>query len=318
MKQEKLAFVVPCYNEQKTLTNNIERFISILKKTISEHNLSQNSFICFVDDGSTDKSWDIIETAHKKYPNFIKGIKFTRNFGNQNAILAGLEYVNSKNIDCVITIDADLQQDENKIGEFIEKYKSGAEIVCGIRNNRKNDNIIKKLSSICFYKTMELLGARLIPNHSEYRLMSKNALNTIYLYQERNLFLRGVCFDTGLKCDYVYFDVKKREFDKSKFSFIALLRLAAWGITSFSVRPLRLIFYVGIFISCMSFVFAFYELYSELKGMQGFEGLRYYEIFEMFLAGIQILAIGIIGEYIGQILQEVKNRPRHIVEKKLD
>ena len=319
MDRKKLAIVVPCFNEEETLKSNIAKLINTLEDLIQKSLITQDSFICFIDDGSNDKTWELIENSHNENPQKVKGIKFTKNFGNQNAIISGLQYVHKQNVDCAITIDADLQQDINKIEEFIKKYNNGIEIVYGKRKNRKSDGLIKKWTGYAFYKFMNLMGAKIIPNHSEFRLMSKKALETLALYPERNLFLRGVFADTGLKSEFVEFEVKKREAGKSKFCTISLLKLAAEGITSFSVRPLRLIFFAGILVSIISISWGCWTLYRLLNDLPAKIGnVDYYEIFEMFMSGIQMLFIGIIGEYIGQILQEVKGRPRSIVEKELD
>ncbi len=320
MNKTKLAILVPCYNEEESLNYNIGRLKEILDELVAENIISKDSFLYFVDDGSKDKTWDLIEYAHKKYPKLIKGAKFTRNFGNQNAILAGLEGVHYTGIDCVITIDADLQQDETKVKEFILKFQQGADIVYGIRNDRDTDNFFKKIFSVLFYDFIKLMGVDLIPNHSEYRLMSKRALDMLSKYHEKNMFLRGIFREMGLQTDRVYFDVKKREYGRSKFNFLSLLRLAAWGITSFSVRPLRLIFYTGLIICLGTFSIGLIGLHRiYIQGLdQGFKSLDLFELFEAFIAGIQILSIGVIGEYIGQILQEIKARPRHLIDKELD
>ena len=321
MKSVKLAIVVPCLNEQFCLEHNIQTLISILENLEKKTLINKDSFLLFVDDGSTDETWQVILNAKEKFSSRIKGVKFTRNFGNQSAILAGLNTANKKNVDCVITIDADLQQDENKIEEFILKFLEGNEIVCGIRNNRKTDNIFKKISSLMFYKLVNLLGCKMIPNHSEFRLMSKRALDMLSLYRERNLFLRGIFPEFGLKTAYVYFDVKKRNYGHSKFNFISLFRLASWGITSFSVRPLRLIFYIGFFIAMTSFfigILSAYQLYFVHQKPFLLNSLNFFEIFSTFISGLQILCIGIIGEYIGQILQEIKSRPQYHIDCEFD
>lgn len=319
MDKKKLAVVVPCFNEEDSLKVNIEVFKNRLFSLMEKNLVTDDSFICFVDDGSKDSTWNLIENAHNLDHEHIKAIKFTKNYGNQKALIAGLEYAHKQSVDFAVTIDADLQQDESKIEEFIQKYNEGAHIVYGIRKDRKTDNFFKKLSSNAFYKFMELMGANIVPNHSEYRLMGKRALELLSQYPERNLFLRGIFFDTGLKSDYVEFDVKKREHGESKFNYFSLMRLAAAGITSFSVRPLRIIFYIGILISFISIIWGcatFYRLLIE--GIHAENHIDYYEIFEMFMSGLQMLCIGIIGEYVGQILQEVKGRPRAIIEKQLD
>lgn len=319
MDKKKLAVVVPCFNEEDSLKVNIDVFKKRLFSLMEKNLITDDSFVCFIDDGSKDSTWSLIESAHNQDPAHFKAIKFTKNYGNQKALIAGLEYAQKQNVDFAVTIDADLQQDESKIEEFIQKYNEGAQIVYGVRKDRKTDNFFKKLSSNAFYKFMEMMGANIVPNHSEYRLMGKRALDLLSQYPERNLFLRGIFFDTGLKSDCVEFDVKKREHGKSKFNYFSLMRLAAAGITSFSVRPLRIIFYIGILISFISIIWGcttFYRLLIE--GIHSENHIDYYEIFEMFMSGLQMLCIGIIGEYVGQILQEVKGRPRAIIEKQLD
>lgn len=319
MDKKKLAIVVPCYNEEDSLVVNIDILKEILFDLMKKEFVTDDSFICFVDDGSNDKTWKLIENAYKDDSLHFKGIKFTKNYGNQKAIISGLEYAQKNNVDCAITIDADLQQDVTKIEEFLLKFDQGNEIVYGIRKDRNSDNILKKFTSNAFYKFMNLMGADIVPNHSEYRLMSKKALDTLSEYKERNLFLRGIFFDTGLKSDYIEFDVKKREYGSSKFNYISLLKLAAAGITSFSVRPLRIIFYIGILISFVSICWGCWTAIRLIQDMPARIGdVDYYEIFEMFMSGLQMLCIGIIGEYVGQILQEVKGRPRCIIEKELD
>jgi glycosyltransferase involved in cell wall biosynthesis len=314
---DKLAVVVPCFDEEKSLKHNIARLKAVIDSLIEDNIISDESFLYFVDDGSKDGTWNLILEAHNKFSGKIKGVKFTRNFGNPSAILAGIEGACNKGADCVITIDADLQQDETKIKDFVLKYQGGADIVYGIRNNRKTDNFLKKFSAELFYKFMNIMGVKLTPNHSEYRLMGKRALDTLKLYKESNMFIRGIFHDMGLPIDTVCYDVKKREHGTSKFNFKSLLKLAGWAITSFSVRPLRIVLYVGLIISMTAFLLGIVGLFKISYNSNLFT-LDLFELFEAFISGIQILAIGIIGEYIGQILQEVKARPRHIVDQKLD
>lgn len=319
MDRKKLAIVVPCLNEEESLKINIDILKNTLNSLTEKGLITDDSFICFVDDGSKDKTWDLIEEAYNQDSKHIKALKFTKNYGNQKALIAGLEYARKQDIDCAVTIDADLQQDETKIEEFINKFNNGAEIVYGIRKDRDTDNFLKKLTSTAFYKLMEFNGAQIIANHSEYRLMSRKALDTLSLYKERNLFLRGIFIETGLKSDYVEFEVKKRAFGNSKFNYASLIKLAAEGITSFSIKPLRIIFYIGIMISLISILWGCWTIYRLVNDLPARIGaIDYYEIFEMFMSGLQMLCIGVIGEYVGQILQEVKGRPRSIVEKELD
>ena len=319
MGKNKLGVIVPCFNEEESLKVNIELLRQRLFLLMEKELISEDSFICFIDDGSKDKTWQLIVNAHQNDSKHIKALKFTKNYGNQKALIAGLEYAQKLEVDCAVTIDADLQQDESKIEEFLAKFNNGAEIVYGVRKDRKTDNFWKKFTSNAFYKFMNIMGANIMPNHSEYRLMSRKALDILAQYPERNLFLRGIFFDTGLKSEIVEFDVKKREFGKSKFGYGSLFRLAAAGITSFSVRPLRIIFYIGIIISLISICWGCWTAFRLLADLPARIGaIDYYEIFEMFMSGLQMLCIGIIGEYVGQILQEVKGRPRAIIEKELN
>lgn len=318
MSETKLAIVVPCFNEEETLPSSIARLKEILTDLICSDVVSENSFIYFVDDGSKDRTWQLLEEAHVESPNNVKALKFTRNFGNQRAIIAGLDSVYELGVDCAITIDADLQQDETKIKDFVKAYQGGAEIVCGIRNDRKTDGFFKKTTAVLFYKFMNFLGVNIPPNHSEYRLMSRKALEIISKYHEANLFLRGLFYELGLKTEYVYFGVKKREHGDSKFNFYSLARLAAHGIISFSVRPLRIVFLTGLIISIVSFIVGIVGLYNLILNGKHLPGLRPFDIFQTFIAGLQILCVGVIGEYIGQILEEVKARPRYVKDKELN
>jgi len=318
MSETKLAIVVPCFNEEETLPSTIVRLKEILDELISSDVVNASSYLYFVDDGSKDKTWEILENAHSDAPNHVKALKFTRNFGNQRAIIAGLDSVRELGVDCAITIDADLQQDETKIKDFVKKYQTGAEIVCGIRNNRKTDGFFKKSTALLFYKWMNILGVNIPPNHSEYRLVSKKALDIISDYHEANLFLRGLFYELGLKTEYIYFEVKKRELGDSKFNFISLARLAAHGIISFSVRPLRFVFLTGLAISTISFIVGIVGFYNLVLNGKHLPGLRPFDIFNTFIAGLQILCVGVIGEYIGQILEEVKARPRYVKDKELN
>ena len=318
MDKKKLAIVIPCFNEQDSLTQNISVLISVLENLVNEKLISKKSFLYFVDDGSNDKTWSIIQEANKKHRNKIYGLKFTRNFGNQSALIAGLENVLKKDADYVMTIDADLQQDESRIRDFVIKANEGVDIVFGVRNDRNTDGFLKKFSSLTFYKFMNLAGVNTIPNHSEYRLMSRRAVELFSLFRERNIFVRGIFSDMGLKTDIVNFDIKERQHGESKFNFISLFKLAAHGITSFSVRPLRLIFYTGIIVSFASFSVGILGAYRHYILGVSTLNLPIFEVVEVFFAGIQILAIGIIGEYIGQILQEVKARPRYLIDEELD
>ena len=309
-----LAIIIPCFNEAECLNYTVKRLLEILNKLENSNDIASNSFLFLVDDGSSDGSWNLISDLHNSYPDKIKAIKFSKNFGNQKAILAGLLEAEKYNADCYITIDADLQQDEEKIAEFIQKYKNGAQIVSGIRNDRKTDGFFKKFSALAFYKVMNILGVNIKVNHSDYRLIGKNALKALSCFQETNIFLRGMFNDIGFKKDYVYFDVKPRKLGKSKFTPFSLFSLALNGITSFSIIPLRFVSFIGIIMSLFSFflaIDAFIEHYFFHSTISGWTTIV---VALGLIGGIQILCIGIIGEYLGQLFYEVKNRPRYIIE----
>lgn len=316
MNNPKLAIVVPCYNEEECIEKTAKKLIEIIDELASREVISSESFLYLVNDGSQDKTWEIIEKLHG-FDERIKGLKFTRNFGNQKALIAGLTKVNEIGVDCAITIDADLQQDENKIEEFVEKYKNGAEIVCGIRNDRDTDSFFKKFTAEAFYKLMNLLGVKIQKNHSDYRLASKKALGILSKYKEANLFLRGLFCELGLKTEYVYFDVKKREFGTSKFSVYSLYALALEGITSFSIIPLRILTWTGFIISLISFILCLQVVYERIFNTQITPGWATIVFVMCFLGGVQLVAIGVIGEYIGQLFREVKGRPRYIEDIEL-
>ena len=207
-KKTKLALIIPCYNEELAIKNTVEVLIKVLDGIIEKNKISKDSYIYLIDDGSKDKTWDVIEELSKTYKKRIKAVKFIRNYGNQKALIAGLLGVREIGCDCTISIDADLQQDENTIEKFIDEFHNGAEIVSGIRNDRKTDSLFKKIPALMFYKLMNILGVKIPPNHSDYRLVSNKALEILEKYSEKELFLRGFFHETGLKTSYVNFDVK--------------------------------------------------------------------------------------------------------------
>ena len=311
-KKSKLAIIIPCYNEEAVITSTVETLLDVLNKIISKSKISDDSYIYLIDDGSKDDTWKVIENLHIKYGDRIKGTKFIRNYGYQKALIAGLLGVNEIGCDCVISIDADLQQDENTIETFIDEFHKGAEIVSGIRNNRKTDSFLKKTTAIGFYKLMNLLGVKIPPNHSDFRLVSKKGLEILSEYQEEGLFLRGFFHEIGLKTSYVYFDVKPRKIGKSKFNFLSLTSLALNGITSFSVVPLRIIAAVGILTLFGSFCIMLWVLYEWWSLKSAPSGWATLVMLLAFFGGLQIFCLGIIGEYLGQIFNEVKARPRYI------
>lgn len=313
-----LSVIVPCYNEEECISSTTKRLLEILCELESENVISDKSFIFYVDDGSNDKTWELIEKKSIENPNKIKGIKFSRNFGNQKAIIAGLTESRKYNPDCLITIDADLQQDETKIKDFVQKYQEGAQIVCGIRNDRNTDGFFKKYSALAFYKLMNILGVKIKMNHSDYRLIGSEAAEALAQFKETNLFLRGMFQELGYKKEYVYFDVKPRKIGTSKFTPLSLFALAISGITSFSLVPLRLVTFIGFLMSAVSFIVglsAVYDFYIRQNTVPGWATIV---VCVGFVGGIQILCLGVIAEYLGQLFQETKARPRYIIEKNLD
>lgn len=317
MQIPKLAIVIPCFNEEENLPYTIKALWDLLNSFSNDRKISQESFIFLIDDGSSDRTWEIIEEAHQKSEGKVKAIRFTRNFGNQNAIFAGLKAMKHFNVDAAITIDADLQQDENKIEEFLEKYKEGYDIVAGVRENAQNYSFFKKTSSGLFYKLINWLGVEIKPNHSEFRLISKKVLDLLDLYRENNLFLRALFYEFGLKTAYINYSIKERKFGKSKFSTMGLVKLASSAIVSHSTKPLRIIFLLGLFIAIVSFLIWATVIFIEVILNHDVSAIEPYEIWESFISGIQILSIGVIGEYVGQILIEVKDRPRFLIDKEL-
>lgn len=313
-----LSIIVPCFNEEDCIPSTTKRLLEIMNELISENVISEKSYIFYVDDGSTDKTWEIIDKYAQINPQRVRGVKFSRNFGNQKAILAGLTESRKYSPDCLITIDADLQQDETKIREFVQKYKGGAQIVCGIRNNRNTDGFFKKYSALAFYKFMNILGVKIKMNHSDYRLIGSEAADALAQFKETNLFLRGMFQELGFTKEYVYFDVKPREIGSSKFTPFSLLTLALSGITSFSLVPLRFVTFVGFFMSVFSFVIGLSAVYDHFIRQNTVPGWATIVVCVGFVGGIQILCLGVIAEYLGQLFQETKARPRYIIEKTLN
>lgn len=313
----KLAIIIPCFNEELVIKSTVETLLGVIDQIIAKGKISQDSYIYLVDDGSKDKTWEIIESLHEKYSNRVKGVKFIRNYGNQKALIAGLLGVKEIGCDCVVSIDADLQQDENAIEKFIDEYHNGAEIVSGIRNDRKTDSFFKKYTALCFYKLMNILGVKIPPNHSDFRLVSRKGLEILQKYSESGLFLRGFFHELGLKTSYVHFDVKPRALGHSKFNFFSLTSLALNGITAFSVVPLRIIAAIGVLTVLGSFILALDVIVEKYILHTTPDGWATLVILFAFFGGLQIFCLGIIGEYLGQIFNEVKARPRYIKEKEI-
>lgn len=311
-----LAIVIPCYNEELCVKGCAAKLLELFDYLKKKNKICQESYLYFVDDGSKDETWTFIENLHASNP-LIKGQRFVKNYGNQKALIAGLEAVKRIGCDCAVMIDADLQQDEYAIEKFIDKYMEGYDVVSGIRNNRKTDSLFKKLTALAFYKTMNLLGANIPVNHSDYRLVSAHALDIMEQYNERYLFLRGFFNDVGFKTAYVNFDVKPRMAGKSKFNFTSLSILALNGITSYSVVPLRLVSIIGFSMTIISIILGSIAVCNKIFFAHFQHDWAIDLIMNCFFGGIELFCLGTIGEYIGQIFLEVKGRPRYLVDKEL-
>lgn len=307
-----LYIVIPSYNEEKVLPITSSIFLSKLESLINKNKISQESRIVFVNDGSSDATWSIIKELHKdnKYYN---GISLSRNRGHQNALLAGLMAV--KNIcDITISIDCDGQDDINAMDEMIEDYISGNEIVYGVRKKRDTDTVFKRNSAIIFYKLMNLLGSETVYNHADYRLLSSKVLNELERFKEVNLFLRGLVPLVGFKSTVVYYNRKERIAGKSHYPLHKMISLAFNGITSLSVKPIRIITLFGLFLSFSSFIAIIWVIVTQLSG-ETITGWASMLSVVLFLGGIQLFSLGIIGEYVGKIYLESKERPRYIIEE---
>ena len=316
MDKPTLAIIIPCYNEELCIEKTVTILFEVLDDLIKKDKIKSDSYMYLVDDGSKDSTWDIIEKLHNNDKR-VKGSKFIRNFGNQKALIAGLESVREIGCDCAVSIDADLQQDENAIERFVDEYMKGADIVSGIRRDRKADPFFKKFTAVMFYKTMNILGAKIPPNHSDFRLVSRKALKIMELYPEKYLFLRGFFNEVGLKTAYVDFDVKPREAGESKFNFFSLMALALNGITSYSVVPLRFVAVLGFFMALFGFLVGVETVIEKIFWHNSPNGWATTIILLCVFGGIQLFCLGLIGEYVGQVYREVKARPRYVKDIEL-
>lgn len=315
VKTPVLYVVVPCYNEEEVLEETTRQLKIKLEKLIKNKKISDKSRVMYVNDGSKDKTWELIKKINKKEKLFT-GITLSRNRGHQNALLGGL--MTAKNYsDIVISMDADLQDDINAIDEMIEKYQLGNDIVYGVRSSRKKDTWFKKFTAESFYKFMKTLGVDVIYNHADYRLTSKRVLEEFSNFKEVNLFLRGMFPLVGFNSDVVYYERNERFAGESKYPLKKMLNFAWDGITSFSVKPLRLICTSGFIILFISVCIMIYSLIRKLMG-NTVDGWTFLSISIWFIGGLQMISIGIIGEYIGKIYSETKARPRYIISENLE
>ena len=309
-----LYIVVPCYNEEAVLYETTKRLKEKLEYLIEKEIISKKSKVMYVNDGSKDNTWNMIKEISEK-ENLFTGISLSRNRGHQNALVAGLltakEYA-----DVVVSMDADLQDDINAIDEMLRKYYDGCDIVYGVRSSRKKDSFFKKTTAEGFYKFMKHMGVDVVYNHADYRLTSKKVLDNFKDYKEVNLFLRGIFPLIGYKNDIVYYERNERFAGESKYPLRKMLNLAWDGITSFSVKPLRMICSIGFIILFISIAIMIYSLIRKLTG-NTVDGWTFLSISIWFIGGIQMISLGIIGEYIGKVYTEVKARPRYIIEENL-
>ncbi len=308
-----LHIVVPCYNEQECLDDSAKQLKEVVDSLINKNKISNESKIVFVDDGSKDKTWEMIVSLNKEN-NIFQGVKLSRNKGHQNAVVAGITY--SKDYaDMVITIDADLQDDISTIETMVDKYHEGNQIVYGVRTSRETDTFFKRTTANGYYKVLEKMGVQIINNHADYRLMSKRVCEEFLNYKESNLFLRGIVTQLGFKSTIVGYERKERMAGESKYPLKKMLALAWNGITSFSLKPLKLISFLGAFISFISFlvtiVFSILFICNVLYATLGF----YILMSVWMVGGLILLMIGILAEYVGKTYQEVKHRPRFIIEE---
>ena len=312
---KRLMIVVPCYNEEEVFPSSAEQLIAVIKDLIKKEKISGDSGILFVNDGSRDRTWELISEAYKS-SKYVYGLNLAGNVGHQNALLAGLNTV--KDIcDISVSIDADLQDDIGVIEEMVDKYYAGADIVYGVRSERGTDSFFKRTTAQTFYKFMAAMGVRSVYNHADFRLMSARAMKALYCYKERNLFLRGIVPEIGYKTDCVYYARKPRMAGESKYPLKKMLSFAWDGITSFSIKPITIVAVFGAIIIFCSVIAFIYTLISYFLGhtVPGWSSLM---ISIWFLGGVQLFSLGIVGQYVGKTYIESKERPRYNIEEFLD
>jgi len=310
-----ISFIVPCYNEEEVFPDTAKRLYEKMKNLISEQLISEKSKILFIDDGSSDNTWNLIEKKYNEYPSYFGGIKLSQNRGQQNALLCGLLAVRGY-IDATITLDADLQDDIDVIDKMIEKYHSGYEIVYGVRSARNKDSFLKRTTAEGFYRFMRFLGVDIVYNHADFRLMGKIALEALAEYSEVNLFLRGIVPLLGYKTCIEYYIRTERQAGITKYPFHKMFKFAIEGITSFSIKPIRLITILGILLFTVSVIMIVYFFIRFFSG-QTVTGWASIVCSLWGIGGLILFSIGIVGEYIGKIYLETKRRPRYHIEQVL-
>ncbi|WP_432227172.1 glycosyltransferase family 2 protein [Limosilactobacillus fermentum] len=315
MATSKLTIVVPAYNEEEVLTSSVQKLLAVEDQIAAQTILGQRADILIVDDGSMDHTWDIIEKLHAMNSR-VRGLRFSRNFGHQSALIAGMSEA-VKTADMIVTIDADLQDDSDKIGDMVDAYADGADIVYGVRNNRETDSWFKRTTAQGYYKTLKLLGVEIVPNHADFRLMSKRAVETFLQYPERNIFIRGLIPKLGFKTAEVFYKRTPRMAGESKYQLKKMLAFAWDGITSLTIAPVRLILILGTLSCLLAVGMVVYAIVMKMLGLtvHGWSALM---VSLWFVGGIQMISLGVIGEYIGKLTTEVKHRPRYTVQTILD
>lgn len=310
-----LYLIVPCYNEEEVLDETAKQLNQKLEGLISSGKVSGDSRILFVNDGSKDQTWMIISRLHEEY-RLVSGLNLSRNRGHQNAVLAGLMYA-KEHADVAISLDADLQDDVNAIDEMVEKYYAGNDVVYGVRSSRKKDTFFKKTTAEGYYKILKWMGVDIVFNHADYRLMSKRVLDQLENYKEVHLFLRGMVPLIGYPSDTVYYERNERFAGESKYPLKKMLAFAFDGISSFSVKPIRFIVWLGFLVFFVSLVMLIYSIVRHAMGhtVLGWSSLI---VSIWALGGLQLLSIGVIGEYIGKVYMETKARPKFAIQDILD
>ena len=306
-----LSIVIPCYNEQEMFQMCLEELSGRLKEMIVSNRISEHSNLVFVDDGSKDATWELISNASVSRAN-VRGIKLTRNKGHQTALIAGLS--SCIDSDITVSIDADLQDDTAAISNMVDAYLNGNDIVYGVRNDRTSDSFFKRFTAQMFYNTMTKLGASQVKNHADFRLLSKRALNSLLMYQEHNIYIRGLIPLVGYQSEKVFYARSKRIAGESKYPLKKMLSLAIEGITSLSITPLRIVTILGFIISIISFLMILYSLIAHFAG-NTVNGWTSMILSIFFVGGVQMLCIGVLGEYIGKIYLETKKRPKYFIEE---
>lgn len=308
----RIAIVVPCYNEQEVLPLSNDILTNLLSRMIADVTAASDSYILYVDDGSRDRTWNLIEEFAAE-DTHVEGLKLAANVGHQNALIAGLETV-ANHCDAAISIDADLQDDIEAIPQMVSKFREGYEIVYGVRNSRESDTWFKRESAQGFYRVMKRLGVKSVYNHADFRLMSAAAITDFLQYDERNIFIRGIVPGLGRTQTSVYYDRKPRMAGESKYPLKKMVNFAVDGITSFSVRPVRMVFFLGIGFLLVALGIFIYVMIRYFNG-ETIEGWTSLMLSIWFCTGMILLSLGVIGEYIGKIYTEVKHRPRYAIEK---